>query len=180
MLGSIKISENSLVAEVNSENRARRLRQEIETRLGRGAIYKSTVVKDLKELANAAPSRERSAKDDEELLRDPEIRSQLQEHLQRQVEAWADQKVPALGGRTPRETVKDPDGREIVESLLLGWERHAEEGTYCQGLRPDIGALRRILKLPRPAEQNGRDYFGRDSVAFARMTKLSLHNPPHL
>jgi hypothetical protein len=152
ILGSIKISENSLVAEVNSENRARRLREEIETRLGSGAIHKSTVVKDFTEMARSAPSREKSAKDEEELLRDPEIRSQLQEHLQRQVEAWVDQKVPALGGRTPREAVNDPDGREIVESLLVGWERHAEDGTYDQGLRPDIGALRRILKLPRPAE----------------------------
>lgn len=152
MLGSIKISGNSLVAEVNSENRARLLRGEIETRLGSGAIHKSTVVKDLKELAKSAPSREKSAKDEEELLRDPEIRSQLQEHLQRQVEAWVDQKVPALGGRTPREAVKDPDGREIVESLLLGRERRAEEGAYYQGMRPDIDALRQILKLPRPAE----------------------------
>lgn len=152
MLGTIKISENSLVAEVNSENRARRLREEIETRLGGGAIHKSTVVKDLKEMAKSAPSREKSAKNEEELLRDPELRSQLQEHLQGQVEAWVDQKVPALGGRTPRDAVKDPEGREIVESLLLGWERHAEEGTYYQGMRPDIGALRRMLKLPPPAE----------------------------
>ncbi|HKW61360.1 MAG TPA: SEC-C metal-binding domain-containing protein [Candidatus Acidoferrum sp.] len=149
MLGSIKISENSIVAEVNSENRARRLREEIERRLGNDAVHKGTVVKTLEEIAKSAPSRKKTPKDEEKLLRDPEIREQFQVHLQKQVEAWVDQKIPALGGRTPREAVKDPEGREIVESLLLGWERHVDEGDPYQGVRPDITALRRILKVPR-------------------------------
>ena len=68
--------------------------------------------------------------------------------MQEKVQAWAHEKVPALGGRTPMQAVNDPDGREIVESLLVQWERHAEEGFYNQGARPDIGALRRILNLP--------------------------------
>jgi hypothetical protein len=34
------------------------------------------------------------------------------------------QKIPALGGRTPIEAVRDPDGKEAVEALLLQFERH--------------------------------------------------------
>ena len=34
-----------------------------------------------------------------------------------------DQKIPALGGKTPREAVKTADGREAVEALLNGAER---------------------------------------------------------
>ncbi len=70
--------------------------------------------------------------------------------MQEQVDAWANEKVPALGGRTPMQAVKDPDGREIVESLLVQWERNAEDGLYSQGIRPDIARLRKILNLPVP------------------------------
>ena len=49
-------------------------------------------------------------------------------------------------------TVADPDGREIVEGLLLDWERRFEgpqpPGSFC----PDVNAVRRLLNLPVPAE----------------------------
>jgi Protein of unknown function (DUF2384) len=63
------------------------------------------------------------------------------------VEDWIFQKVPALGGRTPLEAVGDPDGKEIVESLLLGWER--QNGTIADPriFRPGIDAIRRLLQL---------------------------------
>jgi len=36
---------------------------------------------------------------------------------------------------------------ESVESLLLDWERQADEGVYQPGIRPDFNAVRRLLKL---------------------------------
>ncbi len=153
ILGNIKIAEHSLIAEVNSENRAKRVRTEIEKRLGTAAVHQSTEAKSAEEMLAASPKRKQKQEkiDDEsveEMLRDPELRKQIQERVQKQVEAWAHEKVPALGGRTPMQAINDPEGREIVESLLVQWERHAEEGSYNQGILPDIGALRRILKLP--------------------------------
>ena len=155
ILGTIKISEHSLVAEVNSEKRATQLRAEIEKRLGASATHQSTVAQTVDEMLAKSPKRERTrAKVDEEtvddILRDPEVRKQIQERVQKQVEAWAHQKIPILGGRTPMQAVRDPDGREIVESLLVQWERRADEGVYPHEIRPDIGALRRILNLPPP------------------------------
>jgi hypothetical protein len=41
-------------------------------------------------------------------------------------------------------------GREIVESLLLDWERHAAGGAYQIG-RPDLNAVRKLLSLPPAA-----------------------------
>jgi hypothetical protein len=153
ILGNIEITGNSLVAEVNSEKRAERLRAEIEKRLGGTATHLSTAAKGVDDLLAEAGKREKNkAKRGEEgcedLLRDPEARKQLQEKMQELVEAWAHEKVPALGWRTPLEAVKDADGREIVEALVLQWERQAHEGMYQEGIRPDVGALRRILKLP--------------------------------
>jgi hypothetical protein len=50
VLGDIKLEGRSLVAEANSEKRARKLRKEIEKRLGRtGAIHRSTDVKSFEE-----------------------------------------------------------------------------------------------------------------------------------
>jgi hypothetical protein len=89
----------------------------------------------------------RDAEADDPLL-DPEIKREFEAHVQRQVEGWVHQKIPALGGCTPLQAVADPDGREIVEALLLGWERHYEKPGSPGTIRPDIDAVRRLLNLP--------------------------------
>ena len=68
--------------------------------------------------------------------------------MQKQVENWVYQEIPALGGRAPIEAVADPDGKEIVEGLLLDWERQNERPASPGTIRPDINAVRRLLKLP--------------------------------
>jgi hypothetical protein len=156
ILGNIKIAGRSLIAEVNSENRAKRLRQEVEKRLGASARYQSTRVKTVDEMLARAPKRTSAqAKEDTEfeqaLLRDPEAKSQLQQMIQKQTEDWVHQKVPLLGGRTPLQAVRDPDGKEIVEALLLDWERCAGDGVYQGGIRPDFNAVRRLLNLASAA-----------------------------
>jgi len=40
-------------------------------------------------------------------------------------EGWVDEKIPALGGKSPRQAVKSADGRESVEALLRSAERRA-------------------------------------------------------
>jgi hypothetical protein len=90
--------------------------------------------------------------DQDDLMSNPEIRRQIEAEVQKQVEGWARTKVPALGGRTPLEAVGDPDGREMVEALLQGWERQNEAQTNAGIVRPDINALRRMLNMPVKAE----------------------------
>ena len=151
ILGSIKISQGSLVAEVNSEKRAKRLRNEIEKRLGANATHQKTVAQTADEMLAKSPKLDKMRAKDEEtgddILRDPEMKKKIQEEVQKQTEAWAYQKIPILGGRAPMEAVRDPDGREIVESLLLDWERQADEGAYQPGIRPDFNAVRKLLRL---------------------------------
>jgi hypothetical protein len=90
--------------------------------------------------------------DQDDLMRDPEIRRQIEAEVQKQVEGWVRTKVPALGGRTPMQAVGDPEGREMVEALLQGWERQNETQTNAGIVRPDINALRRLLNLPVKAK----------------------------
>jgi SEC-C motif/Protein of unknown function (DUF2384) len=152
ILGHIKISEGLVTAEVNSENRARRLRKEIEKRLGSTGVHESTVVRTLDEMCKNAP--QEKAEDAElreaevaAMFRDPEVKKQLQAAMQKHVESWVHQKIPALGGRTPLEAVCDPDGKEMVEALLLDWERRDEMNNSPNQIRPDISALRCLLNL---------------------------------
>jgi hypothetical protein len=156
ILGSIKISHHSLVAEVNSEKRAVRLRKEIEKRLGPSVVHQGTVARTPDELLKNSPERTASRArlqdaEDEKLLRDPEVKQRLQESVQKEAEAWVHRRVPVLGGRTPLQAVQDPDGREIVEALLLQFERDAQEGAFPDGIHPDINAVRRLLNLISPA-----------------------------
>jgi hypothetical protein len=151
ILGHLKISGRSLVADVNSAKRAKRLREEIERRLGLHATHLSTTSKTPEEMImkrkklGQTPPRKIEAGDPP---LDPELMREFEAQMQQEIEGWVHQKLPALGGRTPLEAVADPDGREIVEALLLGWERHYEKPGTPGTLRPDFDALRRLLKLP--------------------------------
>lgn len=152
ILGRIQIDGNSLVAEVNSVQRAERLRAEIDKRLGAAAVHQSTVIVTQEEMMRNAKKREPKAGTDDDagaaILRDPEARRQAQEFMQKEVEAWVGRKLPVLGGRTPLQAVNDPDGREIVQSLLIGWERQMK--SQPGGLQPDMSAVRRLLNLYPP------------------------------
>jgi len=86
----------------------------------------------------------------EALLADPEARKLLQATIQKQTERWVHEKIPALGGRTPIEAIRDPDGKEAVEALLAHWERHDETDVSPSLIRPDISAIRRLLNLAHP------------------------------
>jgi hypothetical protein len=152
LLGHIRISGRSLVVEVNSEKRAAKVRQEIERRMGILVVHQKTVTQNpnaswkkskpgttaVKSAADAGPETQPP---------EPAYTEQMREEFQREVENWIFQKIPALGGRTPLEAIEDPDGKEIVDSLLLGWERQNETITDLLAFRPDINAIRRLLKL---------------------------------
>ncbi len=149
ILGHMKISGRTLVVEVNSANRAAKVREQIEKRLGLHAAHRSTTsITPEESLAKRKEEGDagRSLATGEPL--DPELMKEFAVQMQQQVEAWVHEKIPALGGRTPLQAVADPDGREIVESLLLGWERHFEGQGAPGTFRPDIDAVRRLLNLP--------------------------------
>lgn len=151
IMGHLRISGRSLVVEVNSASRARKIREEIEKRLGMLAVHRSTEVKSaqemLQEQALKKASRTAPARREDVHVIDPEVHRHFDEHMQKEFLDWVNKRIPALGGRTPRQAVTDPDGREIVESLLLDWERHYEDPAEPGGIRPDFAAIRKLLHL---------------------------------
>jgi len=155
ILGSITISGDSLVAEVNSDKRAARFRAEIEKRLGSRATLKNAIRESAEEMLGSSRRKENAyAKVDEvfpdDILRDPDVRKRAEESIQKLVQDWIHQKIPVLGNRTPMQAVRDPEGKEIVESLLLEWERRAEDGFFSSNVQPDFQAVRKLLDLGPP------------------------------
>jgi hypothetical protein len=60
---------------------------------------------------------------------------------------WVDERIPALDGKTPKEAVKTPGGREKVEELLKDWENTEERKRKEGGHYIDINILRQMLNL---------------------------------
>jgi hypothetical protein len=153
IMGHINISGRSMIVEVNSAVRARTIREEIDKRLGMLAVLKEIrartpeqLLQESEQLKSDNPKLLRAGRNSEEI--DPEAQRIMNEFLQEELNAWVNLKIPALGGRTPREAVADPDGKEIVESLLLEWERKGEDDNGSGTFRPDIGAVRKLLSSP--------------------------------
>jgi hypothetical protein len=147
-LGQIALARRQLKVNVNSAARAVRARALVERLLEGNATYRATKITSAE--AMLAEARSRPAHEDdsehERLMQMPEVRQQLVEFLMRHYTDWLDTKVPLLGERTPRDAVRDRDGREAVEALIAQMER--DGARQSPPLDPGIPAmLRRELGL---------------------------------
>ena len=134
VLGWIEIDGTRLNAEVNSEARADAIRKKIETALGEGIRYRASEIQSpermLADLRAAGGARGGAASEEYERLAErPEVREKISELMAAHWEHWVDEPLPILGNRTPMDAVKDPDGREIVESLVIQGERFGRNPT---------------------------------------------------
>jgi hypothetical protein len=128
VLGWIEIEGTRLIAEVNSEARADAIRKNIETALGNSVRYRASEIQSpermLADLRAAGGIRDGAAsRESDRLAEIPEVRTKISEVMAAHWERWVDAQLPILGNRTPMEAVKDADGREIVESLVIQGER---------------------------------------------------------
>jgi hypothetical protein len=160
LLGQLAIDDRRLKVEVNSARRAKTIREEIETRLGKHARYITTEIQSpdamLKTIRDREGKMAEPGPDHDDLSQIPEVRAQLEKMLFAHWENWVDAKIPALGHKTPRQAVKDPDGRESVEALLLDAKRHmdANEQMHDAGMAA-IAETRRRLGLDKVAKAGG-------------------------
>ena len=154
VLGILVIEGKNLQVTVNSAARAERIRKEIESRLGAGARFKTAVIQSgeamMKEIRNRASRPAAPARKQEGLVQNPEVRAKLAEMMAAHWEGWVDEKIPALGGKTPRQAVKTADGRESVEALLRSAERRAAGGRDMgEEVLKAVDGVRQRLNLPR-------------------------------
>ena len=125
-LGRIQIEGNLLVAEVNSERRAKEFCAVADEVLPAGSRHVSTVLESVDAALDAYRQehpRRSEEKQDEDVNERPEVKALLTEQLRPHYRAWPHMKLPALKGRTPMQAMRTRDGREMVEALLLDLER---------------------------------------------------------
>ena len=172
LLGLLKLTEDQLIAEVNSSARAEKIRKIIEERLGELVRYKTTLLEPIEgaidemwEEAKSAETKGATGKrrvgrhsplnqtgvvsdSDEQFfidLEDPAVRELMEKVAKDQWNAWFDLPVPALNDMTPREAARTKEGRDLLESLLLEYEIRNEAAP--DALCPDVPAMRRELGL---------------------------------
>ena len=162
LLGTMNIEDSKLTISVNSTKRAKKIRRLVEKRLGKQAVYKTTLIEPIEpevERIWAAAASGSSKPPAEEWLEGtertgvipladlpPEVRLKLEEHARQHWVTWFDVPVLALNNMTPREAAKTEEGRELLESLLLDYERHDDHSNENL-MRPDIPELRRKLGM---------------------------------
>ncbi len=147
-LGRIQIEGERLVAEVNSEQRAKRFREIADELLPAGSRHLSTVLESVEAALDAYRRDHREGPEEaagDDLNHRPEVKALVAEHLQTHYRAWPNMKLPALKGKTPMQAMKTPEGREMVEALLLDLERRADLGPQLDAeilaeLRTTLGA----------------------------------------
>lgn len=153
LLGRIVIEGDRLTAEVNSAQRARTIRKKIEARLGTGARFRIDEIRSLDGMMEDEKLMGRAAQgsaEHEALMRDPEVQRQLAEVVRKHWEHWVDMELPALGGRTPREAVRNSDGREAVEALLADMEvREGGDPNLREMNREGTRLVRELLGLTK-------------------------------
>ncbi|MFN7964529.1 MAG: SEC-C domain-containing protein [Acidobacteriota bacterium] len=140
-LGSIRLNRGSIHAEVNSHERARLLRHEIEARLGEAVRHRASGIQSLERALQDSIGTEVPAAEPSE-----DFAEVLREMKRQHSESWVDQKIPALGNLTPREAMHEPRARERLEALLMEFEWRTERsGSDRTGF--DLDLIRERLGL---------------------------------
>jgi hypothetical protein len=140
-----------MTIEVNSEKRAQKIRKKIETLLKETAVYKTSVLQSVEQAMEGIKEREDSPEalferqEQEKFSQLPEVQEALRSMMEKHWQTWPDQKIPALGNKTPRQAAKTALGREQLEALFLLYESYTGK---AQGVpQPDTRQLRSMLGL---------------------------------
>ena len=146
--GRLIIDGKKMTCEVNSAERAERLRAIIEKKLTGGeAIYNTTVVQSADAMMQVRTPSASADAEHEELMDHPEVRAHIEEMMRKHWEAWQDMELPALKGKTPRQAVKSKLGRQQVSALLEDAERSCMSQDGALGDMENLQRVRRELGL---------------------------------
>jgi len=152
VLGYFCIDGNFLIAETNSRERATRLRFKLKRHLGSLIAYEKTLYREPYDFPELSPEEsEARRKESEELQEAPEVQEAMKKYLEfHYYTEWPETKIPALGGLTPVQAVKQDEARAKVIALIDEFERR-QELSESKMPKIDFNRLRRQLGLPPKA-----------------------------
>ncbi len=140
ILASLERVVDELLVDVNSARRLTALRSWLEAIAG--VSFEGAREADGDDL----PRRGQASLSSADLT--PESLADLQAHVDALTMQWLDERVPALGNKTPREAVRTPEGRQAVLHLIRSWP----DPVGMPGARTPRERLRRELGLPETDE----------------------------
>ncbi len=114
-LGRIEFVGDELVLTVNSAKRFAAARKWLEELPG--VVFRNVTTRRWTRLDKDRPLDERISKP-QPVEMTPELTAPVQEMMDKQYMAWLDTPLPVLGGKTPRQACRTPDGRRQVTMLI--------------------------------------------------------------
>jgi SEC-C motif-containing protein len=152
VMGSLKINGSTLIAEVNSEKRAKKIQAEVAKRLGERVAFKRALHESVEskfeemKAQSDSPAFEQAREEREEFESRPEVQAILKKQMEANWKEWYKTRIPALQNKTPLEAARTKEGRERLEALLTDYERRNENLPY-PALTVDVAAMRKKLGL---------------------------------
>ncbi|MFQ5858534.1 MAG: antitoxin Xre/MbcA/ParS toxin-binding domain-containing protein [Anaerolineae bacterium] len=142
VLANLTLTPTTLEVEAMSQRRLNDCHQRLEHLLGDRIHLVETKTKSMDQ---ALREREPLAEPEEPPVLPPEVLAEMEEKMLRQ---WIDESIPALGGLTPREAVKTPEGRWRVLELIEDAERMQKRIKKTPGVfAPDYRKVKKMLGL---------------------------------
>ena len=141
VLAHLTLTPRTLEVEAASHRRLDDCRRRLEQLLGDRIRLVETKVKSAEQALREKPQ----AEPEEPFIPPPELVAELEERMLRQ---WIDDSIPALGGLTPREAVKTPEGRQKVLELIEYSVRIQKRVPQAPGMfAPDYRKVKKMLGL---------------------------------
>jgi hypothetical protein len=142
VLANLTLTPTTLEVEAMSQQRLDDCCQRLGQLLGDRIHLVGTKAKSISQALRESKPR---AEPKEPVMPPPEVIAELEEKMLRQ---WIDDSIPALGGLTPREAVKTPEGRQRVLELIDEAGRMQKRMKKTQGIfTPDYGKVKKMLGL---------------------------------
>ncbi len=147
LMGTMVVEKNVLKTKCNSRDRDKNLRKMLARKMGNLIRYTNTVFEkfDVEEAAarNILAVREQAMESYSETGKESFTKTMVTRYMR-----WVDQKVPALGGKTPREAVRTEIGKQRVAELINEWENLELRASKVQ-FHFDFNDLRIVLGLSK-------------------------------
>ena len=141
ILATLTLRPTTLEVETISEQRLEDCHQRLETLLGDRVRMIRTRRKSAEQVLQEEPPPDAP----EPLILPPEAIAEIEERMLRQ---WLDESIPALGGLTPREAVKTPEGRQRLDALFDYIARDQAQREMPPGMfSPDYRKAKKMLGL---------------------------------
>jgi hypothetical protein len=142
VLANLTLTPTTLEVEAMSHRRLDDCHQRLEQLLGDRIRPVETKAKSADQVLRERKPR---AEPEEPFIPPPEVVAELEEKILRQ---WIDDSIPALGGLTPREAVKTPEGRQQVLELIEHAVRIQKVMPKTPGMfAPDYRKVKKMLGL---------------------------------